>query len=55
MKREQNPTQKSVGTKLARSASRRLYIAVPRFVRVTERQIDNTAEIKPLPQRIPER
>jgi len=28
---------------------RRTYLAVPRFMRIAERQIDNAAEVKPLP------
>jgi hypothetical protein len=31
------------------------YLAVPRFVRIAERQIDNAAEVKPLPTWISER
>jgi hypothetical protein len=30
------------------------YLAVPRFVRIAERQIDNAAEVKPLPPWLPE-
>jgi len=35
--------------------SRTVHLAVPRFVRIAERQIDNAAEVKPLPPGIPER
>ena len=30
-----------------------VHLAVPRFVRVAERQIDNAAEVKPLPRQVP--
>ncbi len=34
---------------------RKPYTAVPRFLRITEQQIDRTAEVKPLPPQVPER